>query len=748
MRILLLLTLGLFSHILIAQDFDNYQPLQSAGEIPEVFRTLSGKKFETDRGQIDQSQSRVLRKTKEDFYLKSNFLVDEILLSGKVLFNDPVTTYVNKVADELLKDDPELREQLQIFVVKSPIVNAFTTNNGIVLVNLGLVAQLENEAQLAFVLAHEFVHFKNKHVINSYVENTKIEHGQGGYQRTNFDDKLLAKSKYSKELEFEADKEGLQTFLDSKYSLDAVNGVFDVLQYSYLPFDDVVFDSTFLATNYFKFPSDYFLEEITPISGDEDYDDTKSSHPNTRKRRKAVMRDMKEEPNEGREIYLVSEIEFLSVQQISRFEMVRLYLVDRDYGSSLYTAYLLLQTNPNNTYLRTAVVKSLYGLSKYKNAGLLSDVLAKHTRIEGESQQLHFLLRQLSGQELNILAMIHAWNLHLEFPEDKYLKKVAHDLMKELVSEYDVRPADFSKTPRPIVVPKVEEADTTKKSDEPEILSKYEKIKLKKQKERFEEEENYLHFALAGLFNHHEFTDAFDQSVEDFKEEEAKQSASNQFRATEFLEAARKERIDRRKGRALGIKNIVIVDPIYKKVDQRKRDAVKYLQSEEGQQAYVSTIERNAELAKLDVNLLDTKAFSEGDVESFNDFAALNDWVGERFDHEDLDFVVSDHNRVMAMADKYGTDYFAWTGVVAMRERKSYAAVYLCLGAITIYGLPFALAYAVVPEYDTFFYFMMFDVPKGEAVMVERVYIDGKDRLDMMNSFVYDAFFQVKSKRK
>ncbi|MGD1845169.1 MAG: M48 family metallopeptidase [Salibacteraceae bacterium] len=747
MRTFLLLTLWLLNSVLLAQDFDNYQPLQSTGEIPKAFRTLSGDKYQKDRGQIDQNQSRVLRKTKEDFYLKSNFLVDEILLSGKVLFNDPVTTYVNKVADEILKDDPELREDLQIYVVKSPIVNAFTTNNGIVLVNLGLLAQLENEAQLAFVLSHEFVHYKNNHVINSYVENTKIERGQGGYQRTTFDDKLLAKSKYSKELEFEADREGLDAYLETSYDLEAVNGVFDVLQYSYLPYDDVEFKKDFLSTPYFDFPEDYYLEEITPISGEEDYDDSKSTHPNTRKRRKAVNRELNETSNEEREVFLVSEIEFLSVQQLARFEMVRLYLLDRDYANSLYTAYLLLQNNPNNSYLRKAVVKSLYGMAKYKNAGLLSDVLAKHTRIEGESQQLNFLMQQLSGQEMTLLAMIHAWNLYLEFPEDAYLKAASEDLMNELVFEYDVQPKDFSKKPK-MAEEKKESAIDSLASKDPSELTKYEKIKLKKQKTNLEEEKNFMHYSLAGLFQNKKFANAFDETVEDFKEKNDRENVSTQVAAQEFLDAYNEERLNRRKGLALGIKNIVIVDPVYKKVDQRKRDAVKYLKSEEGQQAYVSTIERNADLAKLDVSLLDTKAFRADDVELFNDFAALNDWVGERFDHEDLDFVVSDHNRMMELTEKYGTDYFAWTGVVAMRERKAYAALYVCLGAMTIYGLPFALAYAAVPEYDTFFYFMLFDVPNGEAVMVERIYIDGKDRLDMMNSFVYDAFFQVKHKRK
>ena len=38
--------------------------------------------------------------------------------------------------------------------------------------NLQVFSQVENEAQLAYILSHEIAHYKKKHVINKYVENT------------------------------------------------------------------------------------------------------------------------------------------------------------------------------------------------------------------------------------------------------------------------------------------------------------------------------------------------------------------------------------------------------------------------------------------------------------------------------------------------------------------------------------------------------------------------------------------------
>lgn len=51
-----------------------------------------------------------------------------------------------------------------IRVVKDPNINAFTFGGGVLYVNAGLLARMENEAQLAMVLAHEIAHVTESHV--------------------------------------------------------------------------------------------------------------------------------------------------------------------------------------------------------------------------------------------------------------------------------------------------------------------------------------------------------------------------------------------------------------------------------------------------------------------------------------------------------------------------------------------------------------------------------------------------------
>jgi predicted Zn-dependent protease len=249
-------------------DFENYSTLLSSGLVPDDFTTLSSEKYATDRGTISAAEKKRIRKTQEQFYLESNFAIDELLHSGRVIFGDPVTGYLNKVKDVLLKDEPELKSQIRIYTYKSTDANAFTANNGIVLVSTGLIAQVQNEAQIAFVLCHEFQHYVEKHAITSYVEYRQMERGSGIYKNLDPEKVNLERFRYSKDLESEADALGLTLFKKSQYSTKSVETTFDMLLYSYLPFDNVSSCGFFLCSGHTYFNASTFnsFEGISSIT--------------------------------------------------------------------------------------------------------------------------------------------------------------------------------------------------------------------------------------------------------------------------------------------------------------------------------------------------------------------------------------------------------------------------------------------------------------------------------------------------
>ncbi len=84
------------------------------------------------------------------------------------LYQDPILEdYLNQMADRLAP--PEVKGQeairIRVFPIKDPTLNAFTYPTGSIYVHTGLLARLENEAQLAVVLGHEMTHATHRHAL-------------------------------------------------------------------------------------------------------------------------------------------------------------------------------------------------------------------------------------------------------------------------------------------------------------------------------------------------------------------------------------------------------------------------------------------------------------------------------------------------------------------------------------------------------------------------------------------------------
>jgi predicted Zn-dependent protease len=82
-----------------------------------------------------------------------------------MIMNDPdLEAYVGRVGQSVLPSAVPLPNVAWRFhVLRDPVPNAFSMPNGSVYVNTGLLALLDNESQLASVLAHEISHVTGRH---------------------------------------------------------------------------------------------------------------------------------------------------------------------------------------------------------------------------------------------------------------------------------------------------------------------------------------------------------------------------------------------------------------------------------------------------------------------------------------------------------------------------------------------------------------------------------------------------------
>ena len=79
---------------------------------------------------------------------------------------------VETIGEGLVRGAPSPdRVTYRFRILRDPMVNAFALPNGSVYVNTGLVAVLENEAELASILGHEITHVTNRH---TYLFNRNV----------------------------------------------------------------------------------------------------------------------------------------------------------------------------------------------------------------------------------------------------------------------------------------------------------------------------------------------------------------------------------------------------------------------------------------------------------------------------------------------------------------------------------------------------------------------------------------------
>lgn len=149
-----------------------------------------------------------------------------------LVYDDPgVTRYVQSVYDRLY---PDFADSTHVKILRNPSLNAFALPNGGIYVHSGLLATLENEAQLASVLAHEGVHFLHKHS-ERYRQDSNVAVGitlSAAMLGFPFPELFFygCMAGYSRSLEREADSVGLDHYLEHGYAASEAQNAFVALE--------------------------------------------------------------------------------------------------------------------------------------------------------------------------------------------------------------------------------------------------------------------------------------------------------------------------------------------------------------------------------------------------------------------------------------------------------------------------------------------------------------------------------------
>jgi predicted Zn-dependent protease len=164
--------------------------------------------------------------------------------SGWLYRDAGLEAYLNAVAARLaaFADSPDII--FHIKVINDPNLNAFAFPNGVIYVHTGVLARMENEAQLAALLAHEMAHCICRHslrVLKSVNSRPRymaaVQHAVGTIGLPRGLARLLgaagsmaAVNGYTRELEAEADRVGLDLMAKAGYDPRQALNLFEHLQ--------------------------------------------------------------------------------------------------------------------------------------------------------------------------------------------------------------------------------------------------------------------------------------------------------------------------------------------------------------------------------------------------------------------------------------------------------------------------------------------------------------------------------------
>lgn len=149
-----------------------------------------------------------------------------ILTSGRVYNGwDEMDDFVNGVLQRVMPEELKGKEFVRAYVLKDGNPNAFMLPSGIFCINIGMLAEIESEANLAGLIGHELAHYELRHGLERYV---KAENGE-------FDGSILfnarnAVSAFSVDNELDSDTRAAEHLRRAGYDLKGLAETFAVFK--------------------------------------------------------------------------------------------------------------------------------------------------------------------------------------------------------------------------------------------------------------------------------------------------------------------------------------------------------------------------------------------------------------------------------------------------------------------------------------------------------------------------------------
>lgn len=227
---------------------------------------------------------------------------------------------------------------VKIKIVRDADFNASCREDGTIFVNIGFLAGINTEAELAAVLCHELGHYLFFHSYKSYQKQVSTQNTSIVMSRLGLLGMLpqYAFSKSSQEQEAEADDFAIKCFKQSAYSVNGLNGIFDLL---------LQLENLQRKSIGFRLPLFYL-----------------SSHPPTSGRLEKMQAVKSTATNSGSD-FLVDSLYFRNLKKQATDETIFLLFNSASYDACLYYAFREHLLHPDDEFYLFYTLESIRRVS-------------------------------------------------------------------------------------------------------------------------------------------------------------------------------------------------------------------------------------------------------------------------------------------------------------------------------------------------------------------------------------------------
>lgn len=743
MKLKLFLSLTILSLALLTsgQGLDEFDYLKSSGTIPDFFVKYLDEKINSDRDKLIK-EGKISKTNARDFAAISNYKMQQLIRSGRVLYGDPLSNYANKILEKLKESSEDDLSDIKIYTLKSNEVNAFATQQRVIFITVGLWGQIQNEAQLAYIIAHECAHITEKH------NQLQFQHTKDLIKKGRFGEESISEFYgYSKDHEESADAKGFRLAAKAGYDVKQMYKAFDVLLYAYLPIDEVPVKYHWLENERFKMHEKWIKKEVNHITAEEDIDDELSTHPNISNRKINIDPIVSEFKTKSDVAYLVkSKEEFINTQNLARFEMLNIYIRKAQYIDALYHYLILNEAFPNNDFLNRCYGMVWYGLAHHHKR---KNEFKNDRVIEGEIDQLFYLVNRLSKRELLEIAVKQSWELSLKQPSDSFLVTLRNRTLELCLNNGGGKLDNFATSFT---------EDTSTISIDIKQQSKYDKISKKKKTNTA----SNTRFAWVSFIGNPEFTKAHadiskkivnakhhENQEEEMEDEEKDDKIEKQENEDEFTDESDRE--EEKKGNrtsSLDIKHLAMIMPYYYKNDLRKNSKKNISRSDMNQIQIIDMINSNATLLGMKMSYVNNFLAEGFDTEDYNRFSLLFDYLGEKSHSPGHNFYPFSAQYSHELISGFKTPYIGMLSIETEIEGREFQGGAFVLSLLTIYPFPFYLIWQFTTVKQTDYSFLVFDIEKHQISFMSKKYFTTKLAPTMQNAHIYNSLNQLTNPKK